>query len=251
LSPRVHVSIHDVAPPFRAEVELALAMAHAHGAKPALLVVPDYHFEAPLGRDASLCARLRELSGDGHEILLHGYSHEGARTRGLSSFFAQRVVSAGEAEMSALSPDEAHARLDAGERVLHEAGLHADGFVPPAWSMPGWLLPVLAARGCAYTEDHLHVYSPADGGRRASLVLNYASRSRARLASSVAFCRLAAPVSPLLPTRVAIHPGDMRHAILRRELGRLLARARGRFVSRGAELLDAPVAPARPPRSCA
>ena len=36
----VHVSIHDVSPAWRDEVELALEATHAHGVRPALLVVP-------------------------------------------------------------------------------------------------------------------------------------------------------------------------------------------------------------------
>jgi uncharacterized protein len=234
---RVHVSIHDVAPPFRPEIELALEMAHAEGARPALLVVPDFHGEAPIGRDASFCEWLRGLQGDGHEVFLHGYSHQGSRSPGASSYFAQQVVSAGEAEMSGLSQDEVSERLDAGERALMDAGLRVDGFVAPAWVSPRWLLPMLAARACAYTEDHLHVYAPSEARRRASLVLNYASRTPARLLSSVAFCRIATPLAALAPARIAIHPADMRHGLLRHEVRRLLGWGRGRFVERGRDLL--------------
>jgi predicted deacetylase len=236
---RVHVSIHDVAPPFRREIELALEMARAEGARPALLVVPDFHGEAPLGGDASFSSWLRHLQAEGHEVYLHGYFHRaGTTTRGVAGYVAQRILSAGEAEMSGLSPDEANLRLDEGERVLGSAGLRVDGFVAPAWVLPRWLRPILAARGCAYTEDHLRVYAPCEGRSCASLVLNYASRTPTRLFSSVAFCRTATPLAALSPTRIAIHPADMRFALLRHEVRRLLAWGRGRFVSRGRGLLD-------------
>jgi uncharacterized protein len=233
----VHVSIHDVAPPFRPEVELALSMARAEGARPALLVVPDFHGEAPIQKDPSFCAWLRELQGGGHEVFLHGYTHSSPRSAGFADFITQRVVSAGEAEMSVLSPDEASERIEAGERALTEAGLRIDGFVAPAWILPRWLLPILAARACPYTEDHLRVYAPSDGRKRASLVLNYASRTPVRLFSSVAFCRLATPFAALAPARIAIHPADMRHALLRREVARLLAWGSGQFVDQGRALL--------------
>jgi predicted deacetylase len=234
----VHVSIHDVAPPHRPEIELALEMARAEGVRPALLVVPDLHGDAPLEDHAPFCAWLRKLQAEGHEVFLHGYFHQKReRARGLSGHLAQRVASAGEAEMSGLSPDEASERLDAGERALTKAGLRVDGYVAPAWSMPRWLLPMLAARACAYTEDHLHVYAPSEGRKRASLVLNYASRTPARLVSTVAFCRVSTPLGALAPTRIAIHPADMRFALLRHEVRRLLAWGRGRFLSRGRELL--------------
>jgi hypothetical protein len=68
-------------------------------------------------------------------------------------------------------------------------------------------------------------------------VLNYATRSTARLVSTLVYCRAASFAAPLLPTRIAIHPMDLRHAVVRDELDRLLMRFRGNFVNRGADLL--------------
>lgn len=263
----VHVSIHDVSPAWEREVEMALEMAHERGARPALLVVPDFHGRAPLLEHPAFCARLRDLEAAGHEIYLHGYYHRArsweehghalqaddmprtpprtspaafpatfaARARWL---FAQNVVSGGEAELSDVSRVEAMKRLDEGERVLREAGLTIRGYVAPAWSMPSWVLPLLSERGYTFTEDHTRVYDPTAGRSRASLVLNYASRTPARLLSSVAFCRLARPARRLFPARLAIHPGDMRAALLRSETASLLDWARGDFVDSGRALLS-------------
>jgi predicted deacetylase len=241
----VHVSIHDVSPAWRDEVELALEAAHAHGVRPALLVVPDFHGRSPLVDHPDYCDRLRQLQADGHEIYLHGYYHQ-ARSTGAGSgdigsrarrVFAQRVVSAGEAEFSDVSHDEALQRLDDGERMLRDAGLSIRGFVAPAWSMPPWVLPLLGERGYTFTEDHGRVYSPATKQSRASVVLNFASRTPARLLSSVAWCRVARPARRLLPARIAIHPADMKYALLRSELESLLGWADGDFVETGAALL--------------
>lgn len=245
----IHVSIHDVSPAWSTEVELALELAHRVGARPALLVVPDFHGKAALLEDDAFCARLRQLQADGHEIFLHGYYHqsraepphgdENGRPSGLAWMFAQRVVSGGEAEFSDVSRDEATERLARGEAVLHEAGLVIDGFVAPAWSMPRWLLPMLAARGYRFTEDHFRVYDPAADRWRPSLVFNYASRTPSRLLSSVAFCRIAKPCGVMLPSRVAIHPADMRFALLRHEVKGLLGWAAARdLVPRGPDLLS-------------
>jgi predicted deacetylase len=241
----VHVSIHDVSPAWRNEVEAALSLCDAAGAKAALLVVPDYHGRAPLLQNADFCARLRELQGRGHEVYLHGFFHQsGARVSGgdgaggLRRVFAQRIVSDGEAEMSDVTPQEGRRRLDDGERVLKDAGLRVDGFVAPAWSKPRWLVPMLAERGCRFTEDHLRVYDPVGGRSRASVVLNWASRSPVRLLSTVAWCRLAKHARGMFPARIAIHPADMCFLMLRREAQALLDWARGDFVSRGADLLD-------------
>jgi predicted deacetylase len=251
----VHVSIHDVSPAWAHEVEAALELCHAEGIRPALLVVPDFHGRAPLLADAPFCARLRDLQAGGHEIYLHGYLHRsrdsydgaarkdgptegGGGLRGrLAWMFAQRVVSGGEAEMSDVSADEGRARIERGEAVLRDAGLRIDGYVAPAWSMPPWLLPRLAARGYRFTEDHAHVYDPLAGRARASVVLNWASRSPGRMLSTVAWCRLAERAPARLPARVAIHPGDMGYLLLRQEIARQLARVRGDVVARGADLL--------------
>lgn len=240
----VHVSIHDVSPVSAEELESALLLCREVGARPALLVVPNFHGQAPLQEAPAFCERLRVLQEAGHEIYLHGFLHRSRprydpdRHAGrLSWMFAQRVVSAGEAEMSNLSLDEGRARIDEGERVLREAGLRVDGFVAPAWSRPRWLLPVLAQRGYRFTEDHLRVYDPSAGRSRRSVVLNWASRSPARLLSTVAWCRLAKHARALVPARIAIHPADLRMLALRREIARTLQWARGDFVERGAELL--------------
>jgi predicted deacetylase len=239
----VHVSIHDVSPAMADDFEAALATCATAGARPALLVVPNFHGRAPLLQDHAFCERLRALQAEGHEVYLHGLYHPSStvyhRSTGsrLSWLFAQRVVSSGEAEMSDLSPEEGAVRLAEGERMLAEAGLRVDGFVPPAWSAPPWLRPVLAARGYRYTEDHLAVYDPAGGRSRASVVLNWASRSPPRLLSTVAWCRTARIARALVPARIAIHPADMRFLLLRREIQRTLAWAADDFVSRGADLL--------------
>jgi predicted deacetylase len=247
----VHVSIHDVSPAWEREVDAALAMAHDAGVRPALLVVPDFHGRAPLGDHPAFVDRLRALEKSGHEIYLHGYYHRsrpwhesrrasaGASVTPLSRLrhvFAQTVVSASEAEFSDVTRDEAIARLDAGERMLKDAGLTIRGFVAPAWSMPGWVLSLLGERGYRFTEDHLRIHDPARARSRPSLVLNYASRTPGRLLSTVAFCRVARPLRRILPSRIAIHPADMRFALLRSELASTLRWAAGDFVASGEAL---------------
>ncbi len=245
----VHVAIHDVSPAWAREVDDALDLAHEAGVRPALLVVPDFHGRARLADHPAFVDRLRSLEADGHEIYLHGYYHrargfheprEGgnaARPSRARYFFAQRVVSGGEAEFSDVSPVEAEERLDAGERMLRDAGLTIKGFVAPAWSMPPFVLALLAQRGYEYTEDHVRVYDPAGRRARPSVVLNFASRTPARLFSSALYCRVARPARRFLPARVAIHPADMRFLFLRREVRDLLRWGRGDFVATGRDLL--------------
>lgn len=245
----VHVSIHDVSPAWEREVDVALDLAHAVGARPALLVVPHFHGEALLTDHPEYVDRLRSLEASGHEIYLHGYYHRArawadtpVRSGKVSLVgrarhaFAQSVVSGGEAEFSDVSESEARHRLDDGERMLRGAGLTIRGFVAPAWSMPPWVLDLLGERGYRFTEDHLRVHDPAGKRSRPSVVLNYASRTPGRLLSSVAWCRIARAGRRVLPTRIAMHPADMRYALLRSETESMLAWGKGDFVESGEAL---------------
>jgi uncharacterized protein len=240
----VHVSIHDVSPAWSREIEEALALCDEAGLRPALLVVPNFHGEAPLLDAPPFCERLRGLQARGHEIYLHGFFHQARRdydpsTGGgrLGWLVAQRVASGGEAEMSDVSRAEARRRVGEGREVLSRAGLRVDGFVAPAWSMPTWLLPLLGDHGFRFAEDHFHVYDPAARRSRASVVINWATRTPGRLVSSLAWCRLAPSAGALLPARLAIHPADMRYLVVRREIERLLRWAKPHAVARGADLL--------------
>jgi hypothetical protein len=222
----ISVSIHDVSPAFEREIDDALAACAKVSAKPALLVVPNFHGKWPLDRYPAFVDRLRALRDDGHEIILHGFFHVSDG----GSFFAQKIASAGEAEFADLAQSEGERRIDEGKKILEDIGLAPDGFIAPAWQMARWVLPALASRGFRYAEDHLHVYDPAGGRRKRSLVLNFASRTPARLWSSVAFVRAATPFRRVVRTRIAIHPGDMRSSFLRGEVHRVLAAPRA-FVS--------------------
>jgi predicted deacetylase len=244
----VQVSVHDVSPAWAAEVDMAVSLAARHGAKPALLVVPNFHGSWPLSEHPAFCRRLVSLAREGHETYLHGYYHESRRTMGhelarggliarVGWLVAQRWSSDYEAEFCDVTRELAAFRLAEGERIFAGVGLTIDGFVPPAWSMPRWLVPLLGQRGYRFTEDHGHIYDPVGGQSRSSLVLNYATRSALRLVSTLAYCRTAIKLALVAPTRLAIHPADMRYRAVRNELDRLLGHFSGRFVRRGRDLL--------------
>jgi predicted deacetylase len=243
----IHVSLHDVSPASADEVELIVAEAARFAIRPALLVVPNFHRRSKLRDHPRFVERLMELQSLGHEIYLHGYhhlaGHEGQpngggspTNHGLAWLWHQRVVSGGEAEFADLSRREALHRLEQGAAELTELGLTLDGFVPPAWSMPRWLIPILAARGFRYTEDHLWVIDPVSGRRQLTLLLNYATRSRSRMLATAAYCRAVSPLATLGPTRFAIHPNDYRVSLLRRQIEHLLERFAPFCVAKGEDL---------------
>jgi len=111
---------------------------------------------------------------------------------------------------------------------FHKSGANANSKVAS--------LRVLAEERFSYPENQTRIYDPVRKQSRWSLVLNYASRTPARLLSTVAYYRSAKYVSPMVPLRVAIYAADMRYEILRRELRHLLATFAGRFVAHRCEL---------------
>jgi predicted deacetylase len=99
-------------------------------------------------------------------------------------------------------------------------GRPIDGFVAPAWLYGNGAREALADCGIALAEDHMRVWSPANGAELAwGPVITWASRTRLRLASSL----LAAAVlrhAPLDVLRVGVHPPDCRHPALVRSIAK-------------------------------
>lgn len=233
----VHVSIHDVTPRWATEVEILLDWCSRRALQPALLVVPNYHHQWPLNEHPSFCERLRELQGLGHSILLHGFYHDTRAEESAESepsehassgvepwghWVYQRLLSSNEAEFAQLTERQARRLLDRGQAMFDAIGLHAKGFVAPAWSMSPAVRALLRAQQCRYSEDHLRIYDYAAQRAHFSLLINYATRSFWRMASTVAFARVGRLAAPLAPVRVALHPGDLTRSVLHGEIKRLL-----------------------------
>jgi len=231
------VSIHDVAPPHEPAVRRLWDACRALGVTPALLVVPDWHGEAPLERHPAFVAWLREAAGQGAEIVLHGERHdERGRPRRLADALRAAGRTAREGECLTLETEELRALVERGVARLRALGLAPEGFVPPAWLMrPGSEVAVGHA-GLAWTEDATAIHR-FPGGRLPSPVVRWSTRTQWRAWGSVLVAagrwhlQRSAPVM-----RVALHPMDLSHpataasveGALRRWIG---TRTVGRYAS--------------------
>jgi uncharacterized protein len=241
---RLVVSIHDVGPRFESEVDqLAERLERLLGAQRfALLVVPDHWGGAAISADPAFQRKLRGWAEAGAEIFVHGWFHrdDSAHSAGLARFKARRMT-AGEGEFLGLGRQEALRRMIAGRDLLEQVtGRAVAGFIAPAWLYGPGALEALRDAGFAVAEDHLRVWRPADGSIVArGPVITWASRSRARIASSLAFAWAAWPARAPLPTmRVAVHPGDAHVPALLASIDRTIARfGRGRELSGYGDLL--------------
>ena len=214
-APLLLASIHDVSPKFEGPVDRLFDQLAAHvGPRIAMLVVPDHWGTAPLAQAAAFAARLRAWSDMGVEMFVHGWFHrdDSAPMGGMAGVKA-RHMTAGEGEFLGLDHATALRRMIDGKALVEDIiGRPAAGFIAPAWLYGDGARAGLAEADFALAEDHFRVWRPGDGRIVArGPVITWASRSRMRTASSLAFATLARhALRPLPVVRVAVHPGDVR-----------------------------------------
>lgn len=197
------------------------------GDRMAMLVVPNHWGDAPIVPGSPFAARLRGWAEAGVEMFLHGYYHRDlARHDRKADRLRARFMTASEGEFLGLSLDEAAQRIAAGRALVEDViGRPIDGFVAPAWLYGSGALEALKAAAVPIAEDHLTVWSPASGQQLArGPVITWASRTRTRLASSLA-AAAALRHAPLEVLRIGVHPPDVRHPSLVRSIGKTLRSA--------------------------
>ncbi|MBV9529323.1 DUF2334 domain-containing protein [Sphingomonas sp.] len=241
--PALLVSIHDVSPRFEGEIDRLLDRLHPHvGDRLAMLVVPNHWGNAPIIAGSPFATRLRQWAERGIEMFLHGYYHrDEAAHADLANRMRAKLMTAGEGEFLGLTRSQAIDRIGAGRKLVTEViGRDIDGFVAPAWLYGRGALDALEACAIPLAEDHWRVWSPTERRELArSPVITWASRTRARLSSSlVAAAALRHLRTPVL--RVGVHPPDCRHGALVKSIDATLATAaRRRRVASYGELLTA------------
>lgn len=236
-------SIHDVGPRFESEIDMLVDQLESHlgTGRFAMLVVPDHWGEAPLAAAPAFAARLRGWADSGVEMFLHGWSHrdDSAHEDARAAWKAKHMT-AGEGEFLGLSETEATRRLRAGRKVVEDAiGRPVAGFIAPAWLYGPGAHAAIAAEHFPLAEDHMQVWNPQSGAVLArGPVITWASRSRARIRSSLAFAGLARVIlQPLRTVRVAVHPGDAHVPALLRSIDATFAAFSGRRVAHYSDLL--------------
>ncbi len=220
------LSLHDVTPAQDPRVHQLWGLCAAHGVRPALLVVPNWHGEWPLGRHPRFVGWLRDCAGQGAEIFLHGERHDEA---GLPRRFRHTLRAWGrtarEGEFLTLDEPAARERIERGVALLRGLGLDPVGFVPPAWLAGAATARAAAACGLAVGEDTGSVHLYDRGLRIASPVLRWSARTPVRAHASAgvaqAFWHLHRRDDLV---RLALHPGDLSHPRTARSLREALDR---------------------------
>ncbi|MEA3209848.1 MAG: uncharacterized protein QOE70_2905 [Chthoniobacter sp.] len=223
------ISLHDVSPRTRPACARILGELVDLGARRvSLLVIPDHHRRGPFLADGEFCAWLVAKAGEGHEIVTHGYYHQRARRAGETALqkLTTRVYTADEGEFYDLDRETARELVARGNAELTGAGLEPHGFVAPAWLLSAEAEAALGELGMDYTT-RLGTVSDLQTRRVwKSQSLVWSVRSGWRRAVSVAWNAAlyrALCGNPLL--RISIHPVDVAHPRVWRQIRKLVARA--------------------------
>jgi predicted deacetylase len=224
------VSIHDLAPVTRPQVEQILARLAQNGVdRCSLLVVPDYHHRGRSLADPAFTRWLHDLDAHGHELVIHGFYHERKRRAGDSprQKLITRIYTADEGEFYDLNYVEALHLLQEARNEFARQGFSPAGFVAPAWLLGPDARQAAIAAGFRYTTTLRGVWDFLTGNEFLSQSLVYSVRSDWRCATSLLwnrflFYRLIG--NPLL--RLSIHPRDIEHSGIWRQIEALVNRAR-------------------------
>ncbi len=223
------VSLHDVSPRTReASARILAALNELGVTRTSLLVIPDHHHRGHFLGDRDFCQWLAEKERDGHEIVTHGYYHQRARRSGETPVqkITTRFYTADEGEFYDLDRTTARELVACGNVELQRAGLDPHGFIAPAWLLGAGAEAALRDLGVEYTTT-LGAVIDLPGARTwpsQSLVWSVRSRWRraaSRMWNATLFRRLRA--NPLL--RISIHPVDLDHPAIWRQIRTLITRA--------------------------
>jgi len=223
------VSIHDVSPLTRDDSEKILAELREIGVeKTSLLVIPNHHRRGHFLDDAAFCEWLKTQSARGHEIVMHGYFHQRVRRENESARakIVTRFYTADEGEFFDLDENFARALVEKSRAEFAEIDLHPRGFIAPAWLLSDAAERALRELRCEYTTRLKTVSDFVSNTTHDSQSLCWSVRSGWRRATSLAwnaFLFQKLRENPLL--RVSIHPPDVRHEKIWRQICVLVSRA--------------------------
>jgi predicted deacetylase len=223
------VSLHDVSPHTHAACTVILEKLAALGVpRASLLVIPDHHHRGHFLANAGFRAWLQAQASAGHEVVIHGYHHRRDRRADESARdkLTTRLYTADEGEFYDLDRTTAAALVAKARDEFRQLDLAAHGFIAPAWLLSREAEDALRELGIEYTTRLGSVTDFKTGITIPSQSLVWSVRSGWRRWTSLRwnaflFHRLRA--NPLL--RISIHPVDLQHPKIWRQIGELVARA--------------------------
>ena len=222
------VSFHDLSPHSRERCRDFLADMREIGVeRVSLLVVPCWHGDKAFTEDTAFVEWLRSLAEAGHELSLHGYTHQAETVTGGPVARAMgRIYTASEGEFYQISRSSAKERLSKGIGMFREAGLPMEGFTPPAWLLSDEGREALRESGMLYTTSLQNVEILAPDRRIYAPTLVFSSRNLWRRIVSLGGVRVWSFINRKTPVlRLAVHPADLDYPSIRATIVQLARHA--------------------------
>lgn len=223
------VSIHDVSPLTREVTEQILAELKTLGiSRVSLLVIPDHHHKGHVLDHPEFCAWLRECVEAGHEVALHGYYHRRDQRAGESfkEKLTTKYYTAGEGEFFDIAGADALRLVSQARQELRKVGLDPQGFVAPAWLLSEGADRALQRLGIAYTTRIGGIFDYTTGIHHTSQSLVWSTRSWwRRILSRMWNAHLFRRLKPCVLMRIGIHPSDLNHPAIWRQIKALTNQA--------------------------
>lgn len=225
--PRILVSLHDISPltlPACQEAVKILVECGLPVSALTCLVVPFHESKQRIDEDPATMRWLRELEGDGAQLVVHGYTHrmEG-KTRGLAGWWWGRVWARGQGELWNCEADDVARRLAASLQIFRDAKLEqaTTGFVPPAWLLSPAALAAVRGAGFAWYE----LVSGIVRGDEllARRLIGWGSLSEVEARATALWARLQT-WRGAADTRLCVHPPDITRASSRRSVKKTMQR---------------------------
>jgi predicted deacetylase len=167
------VSVHDVSPATADQTERWWRDLDSLGVPASLLVIPGPWRGQRLADTPDYATVLADRVAAGDEVALHGWTHRAGGEGAYWRRAAGRAVARGAAEFAALSQLQAAARVAAGQAVLSQLRLTADGFTPPGWLASPGTIRALPVAGFRYVTTHRGVLALPERRLRPGFALSH------------------------------------------------------------------------------
>ncbi len=235
MAKNIIVSIHDIHQGnFQQAQAIISNMPSSRIDKAAIFFVPRYHGHSPLETQPDFISWLRQKHEAGHELFLHGFhhaasesifKHQGANPfdghrRSIKGQFVNRFLTSYEGEFCGLDLVESHQILDYAVNDTRVLGFDISGVALPAWY--GRVSRVFAAKkGFRFYETRFNIHNLKTGQRCMVLPVSWlGGKGAGRIINTIMW-----KISHHLPgqyLRLAIHPRDMRSAVLQQRIRHFL-----------------------------
>lgn len=231
--PSLVVSLHDVTSATWDRVRRQLTDLTSWGvSRMSFLTVPNYHGRERLDEDSRLGIELRKLQDKGHEMVLHGWSHQIHETSmerargGTRIWFYENFYTSGEAEFLNFHHTEARIWMEKGIGLLEGMGLRPCGFIAPAWLMGPGAISAARDLGLLYTNTISRLIRVKDEQSWETRSCVWSTRARWRRNASLIWNRwLFNHLAESNPLRISLHPGDLEYPAVWKQIENMVKTA--------------------------